>query len=241
MPLEESPRPKQIWRRGRDLQGKKIISYEEGGSNGLLDSESRSTVALVLASSANLQGEPVEVWCLSVSGGLKPLCLSTDALGGAFFNQNSFGSDAFEPFVVILSGTSLGDDRLDISLDMYRLIIDQDEEIFLIEETAATAQFSCSKDDRTSAPTMAMGTSPMCFCLSHRNAIIAIVRDEGLFVVYRYADGKLNLVDKIRHNRYVVDAAIKDQDEADGVDIVALLCDNDNVKDGRIVTITVNV
>ena len=45
-PLEESPRPHQVWKRGTELQGKKVVNYEEGGSNGGGNDEICSRVGL---------------------------------------------------------------------------------------------------------------------------------------------------------------------------------------------------
>ena len=239
MPLEESPKPKQIWRRGRDLQGKKIISYEEGGSNGLLESESRSTIALVLTSSASTSGDPVEAWCLSVGGGLTPLCVSPDVLGAALFNPDLSAMDAFEPFVVTLSSSNTETDE--INLDICRLMINPDMEAIEAEQSIAHAVVSHVTDVRYSAPAMAMGTAPAAFCLCCQTYIIVILRDQGYLVAYRYVDGKLNFVDETKLGRYVVDAAIRiQQNGSEGVDVVTLLCDTDDIKDGRMVTISIS-
>jgi hypothetical protein len=87
---------------------------------------------------------------------------------------------------------------------------------------------------------MAMGTSPSAFCLCCKNFLIVILRDQGYLVAYRFEHNQLVFVNDARLGCFVVDAAIKVQNESSGVDVVALLCDNSNVKDGRIVTVSIN-
>jgi hypothetical protein len=76
LPLDESPRPRQVWRRGPGLQGKKIVTYEEGGSNGFHGADALSAVALLLVSTAST-GTPLEAWILPVGGTeSQALCVS---------------------------------------------------------------------------------------------------------------------------------------------------------------------
>ena len=94
MPLDDSPRPRQVWKRGSDLQvrhavscaergiqiqvlttvphipfpqGKKIVSYEEGGTNGLAGTEMISKIGLICATDSNGTGT-LEAWMVPVCG-----------------------------------------------------------------------------------------------------------------------------------------------------------------------------
>lgn len=94
MPLDDSPRPRQVWKRGSDLQvreallrtavgiqvqrltivisvislqGKKIVSYEEGGTNGLSGPEMISKIGLICATDSNGTGT-LEAWMVPICG-----------------------------------------------------------------------------------------------------------------------------------------------------------------------------
>lgn len=235
MPLEDSPRPKQIWRRGRDLQGKKILNYEEGGSNGLLGSESRSVLALVLASSKG-PDDPAEAWCVSVEGGLKPLCISTNVCGAALFNYGVLRAGPFIPFIVtICPNDGYSNEAI---LRVNRICIDKESETMSLQDTVVVEEtIMYDRADEITVPTMAMGNAPAALCLTCERFIIAIFRSMGYLLIYSFIDDKLTLVDKYKFGRYVVDAAIRRVSTTDGVEIVLLICEGEDMPDGRIVTV----
>lgn len=78
MPLDESPRPRQVWKRGPELQGKKIVSYEEGGTNGYEGQDMLSKVGLVLVtdSADMVNGGSLEAWLVPVCGDSQVVCAS---------------------------------------------------------------------------------------------------------------------------------------------------------------------
>ncbi len=80
MPLDESPRPRQVWKRGPELQGKKIVSYEEGGTNGFEGQDMLSKVGLVLVTDSTdmvgVGGGSLEAWLVPVCGDSKVVCAS---------------------------------------------------------------------------------------------------------------------------------------------------------------------
>ena len=78
MPLDESPRPRQVWKRGPELQGKKIVSYEEGGTNGYEGQDMLSKVGLVLVtdSADMVGGGSLEAWLVPVCGDSQVVCAS---------------------------------------------------------------------------------------------------------------------------------------------------------------------
>ena len=84
--------------RSYDLQGKKIVAYEEGGSNGKQGADARSMVALLLVSSAS-SGTPLEAWLMPISGDSRSVCVSSNLLGAALFRPYQL-SNAFLPLMV---------------------------------------------------------------------------------------------------------------------------------------------
>ena len=78
MPLDESPRPRQVWKRGSELPGKKIVSYEEGGTNGYEGQDMLSKVGLVLVtdSADMVGGGSLEAWLVPVCGDSQVVCAS---------------------------------------------------------------------------------------------------------------------------------------------------------------------
>ena len=78
MPLDESPRPRQVWKRGPELQGKKIVSYEEGGANGYdgLDMLSKVGMLLVTNSADATNSGSLEAWLVPICGDSKVVCAS---------------------------------------------------------------------------------------------------------------------------------------------------------------------
>lgn len=75
MPLDESPRPRQVWKRGPELQGKKIVAYEEGGTNGLDGPDLLSKVSLLLVTNAATGGK-LEGWLVPICGDSQAICAS---------------------------------------------------------------------------------------------------------------------------------------------------------------------
>jgi hypothetical protein len=75
MPLDESPRPRQVWKRGPELQGKKIVSYEEGGTNGLDGADMLSQVGMLLVTNGATGGR-LESWLVPICGDSQAVCAS---------------------------------------------------------------------------------------------------------------------------------------------------------------------
>jgi hypothetical protein len=75
MPLDESPRPRQVWKRGPELQGKKIVCYEEGGSNGLDGVDMLSQVGMLLVTNG-ANGGRLEAWLVPICGDSQAVCAS---------------------------------------------------------------------------------------------------------------------------------------------------------------------
>ena len=254
LPLAKSPRPRQVWKRGAELQvsvicqvmktlmwisffsqqvfyhqNKKIVSYEEGGSNGLDGKDCLSSVALVLTCTSTV-GDPVEAWCLTVHNESKPLCVSSDVLGAALFCTSSMfsSSQAFNPLLVLATEKTNG-----IIVELYKLSNDP----LCIENINAGEIWDFNRGDAVhEAPTMAMGTSPAVFCLCWNKLVAIVVRDRGLMACYEFNGNALSLIFKHNFKHYVVDAGLQSNEMGDGIQVVVLVCE-EGCKDGRIVTV----
>lgn len=76
--LDESPRPRQVWKRGPELQSKKIVCYEEGGTNGMDGPDIISKVGMLLVTSNNTDKEvgALEAWVVPICGDSQAICAS---------------------------------------------------------------------------------------------------------------------------------------------------------------------
>jgi hypothetical protein len=73
--LDESPRPRQVWKRGPELQSKKIVSYEEGGTNGMDGPDIISRVGMILVTNSAAGGR-LEAWVVPICGDSQAVCAS---------------------------------------------------------------------------------------------------------------------------------------------------------------------
>ena len=85
-------------------------------------------------------------------------------------------------------------------------------------------------------PTLAMGTWPEVLCCSLGPTIVIIVRRKGLVVAYELADTGLELIAQEHVGHYVVDAVMRYSAVEGGAEIVLLMSDSDNPRDGRVGT-----
>lgn len=85
-------------------------------------------------------------------------------------------------------------------------------------------------------PTLAMGTWPEVLCCSLGSTIVIIVRRKGLVVAYELADTGLELIAQENVGHYVVDAVMRYSAVEGGAEIVLLMSDSDNPRDGRVGT-----
>ena len=218
-PLDLSPRPFQVWKRGPELELKKILSYEEGGSNGLIGINARSTVALVIASSASLSSASVEAYCIPMFSGHGPLCISNVILGAALYRPAACASSPshFLPFVItIVRGSIIASTVLDLD--------------------------GVDEDESYEPPSMSMGYTPEVLCCCHDGFIFVIIRRQGFVLAYDFSsDDELILVGKTRLGQYVVDAAVRSSDIADdSVELVVLLSESEDSKDGRVACVGIS-
>jgi len=238
MPLDESPRPVQVFKRGPDLQGKKIITYEEGGTNGLIGSDVRSTVALLLASIAST-GTPVEAWIMPLGRDSHALCISDDVLGAAFLRPLEGLDGQFLPLVVTVKQNG----ESELYIEIVQLIEEISIGAIVIGEILASISLDLSHDDNADLPepTLAMGTWPEVICSCIGRLVVVAMRRTGLVAAYRFDGNALEMVEAYPTGHYIVDAALRLGKEDGTIEIVILQSDNSNLKDGRVVSITVNL
>ena len=235
-PLDESPRPVQVWKRGPELESKKILTYEEGGSNGQAGVDAISSVALVMTSSPS-SDSLVEVYCIDLSGGPKLLCVSTVALGGALMvPPNVSKSDPFLPYVVSVNMDVMSK----LVLDVERLNNATSEGLIRGEIVSSTVlDIGDSFDEKFDPPPLSMGSTPEVLCCTLADFIVAVVRREGTVFAFNFSnDAGLVPVGSSRLGQYIVDATLRSGSEAGVVEVVLLLCENEDPKDGRVATIT---
>ena len=252
-PLDESPRPRQVWKRGSGLQSKKIVSYEEGGCNGGAGSDMRSTLALLMVSTAN-SGAPVEAWCLPVNGDSRGLLLGDDVLGAALClppavareRSDNDGGDRPAEFYPLVVTASKMDGSDDVYLDVTSIGIDSTSGILSKLDTVASVVVACGGDSEQDhpvlEPTMAMGTTPHVYLCSHGKNIVVGLRSKGIVLVYELHDGSLKLVGQQNLGQYIVDVGVRpggDTEKGD-IEIVLLLCSDSTTKDGNIAKILVS-
>ena len=231
MPLEESPRPHQVWKRGPDLQGKKVVNYEEGGSNGLDEAEMRSRIGLVMVTKASGSGL-LEVWIIPIAGDSQAVQLSADVMGSCLCQPPLVDSGPFLPLVVTVHELSEG-----IFVNVLSLV-EPSEGSIQLGEVLVTQMIDMTDFENVNyePPALAMGTFPEAICCSLSNIFVVIIRRKGLIAAFELEDNDLSLIAQEGVGHYIVDAVMRYSAEVGGAEIVMLLSDNDNPKDGRIVS-----
>mmetsp|Transcript_18309 Transcript_18309/g.38499 ORF Transcript_18309/g.38499 Transcript_18309/m.38499 type:complete len:318 (+) Transcript_18309:3-956(+) len=240
-PLNESPRPRQVWKRGSELASKKILAYEEGGSNGEKGTNARSTVALVTASSV-ASGSPVEAYCISLDGQNTILPISHNIMGTALYHPLSSvpSPTHFLPLLV-----TVVDEQSQFILCVECLTDGDGNSCLGQGNILASVVLDINDEDSVESfepPPMSMGSSPEALCCCRDGFIVAIIRRLSLVFVYDFSNGDLAHVGKCRLNQYIVDAAIREGDAhngADFVELVMLVSENEDPKDGRIASIKI--
>ena len=86
-------------------------------------------------------------------------------------------------------------------------------------------------------PTMAMGTLPPIHCCCLGDKIVIIFRRTGLVYVYEFLGEELQLYGQKNLGQYVIDASIRIGRSLEDKEVVLLLSDTDNAKDGGVATL----
>jgi len=229
MPLEESPRPHQVWKRGVDLQGKKVVSYEEGGSNGLEAIQSR--VGLVMVSKVSGAGF-LESWIVPISGDSNAVQVSDDVMGSCLCRPPFVEQGPFLPLLVTVHNLEDG-----VYVNVLSVIELEEGSVELGEvEVTEMLDLSDFHDVDFDPPSLAMGSFPEAICCSLSNILVVIIRRKGLIAAFELEDDALSLIAQEGVGHYIVDAVMRYSAEVGGAEIVMLLSDTENPKDGRIVS-----
>lgn len=230
-PLEESPRPHQVWKRGPELQGKKMVNYEEGGSNGLGGADIRSRVGLATVTRSS-GGGTLEAWLLPISGDSQAQEVLDELLGACLCQPLVVDNGPFLPMIVTVHSI---DDGICVNV---LTIIEPKKGSLIVGEVEATHFFDESdiNDVIYEPPALAMGPLPEALCVSLSNIIVVILRRNGLVAAFEYEGDELNVIAMESVDHYVIDAVMRYSAEVGGAEIVMLLSDNTNPKDARIVS-----
>jgi len=246
-PLENPPRPRQVWKRSAELESKKVITYEEGGSNGQSGADARSTVALLLVSSPVSSDANVEAYCISMDGESSQLLVSDDVQGAALCHPPTpdASSAYFLPLVVTVQNNY---ETSQLVLTVEDLTQDSSDGKSLVRGvTLASAILDLTdvSNESFAPPPMSMGSSPEVLVCCNQDFIVAVIRSRGLVFAYDFTTDlmesggqSLSLVGKHELGRYVVDAAIRPNGD-NQVELVTLLRESNDSKDGRIATIII--
>jgi len=231
MPLEESPRPHQVWKRGAELQGKKVVSYEEGGSNGLEGPDIISRVGLVMVSMASGAGA-LEAWIVPVDGDSQAGQVSDDVMGACFCQPPFVEDGPFLPLLVTAHQLEEG-----IYINVLSVTEPRKGSVQLGEiEVTRVIEETGFEDVDFEPPTTAMGSFPEAICCSLGNIVVVVVRRKGLVAAFELEEDDLSLIALEGVGHYVVDAVMRYSAEVGGAEIAMLLADLDNPKDGRMVS-----
>lgn len=226
------------------LQSKRILTYEEGGSNGLDGTLSRSTVALTLVCSSTYHspdlGTNLEAWCIPLQSNAPPTSFGHNVISAAFCKPPLFGRKgrAFLPWVCVLcqeSGES--DDRNRIVLKVeslsqglgnephFKRLVIAHREVY-IEERELNAKLP--------EPSLSMGLGPDAFILSYEDAVIVLLRKQGLVYAYALESGELTLIGRKNVGHFIIDATLAAGELKGEIEIIMLLCSPLNTRDGRV-------
>ena len=232
-PLDDSPRPCQVWSRGPELESKKILTYEEGGSSGR-HQPIKSTLALILASQGT-SDTAVEVHCILLENESSRLCISDNVLGAALYcHPNQSCETHFLPYVVYVSQ----DEDAHINMIVQELHVSNEPDDKKLSLGKIKGSVILDLDDSSYvAPQLSMGTSPEALCCCHDGFIVVTTRN-GVVFAYNFSSGVLSFIGRIELGQYVVDAAIRSGNSNHEVELVVLLCEREDTKDGRIANIT---
>ena len=231
MPLEESPRPHQVWKRGAELQGKKVVNYEEGGSNGLDGPDILSRVGLAMVTKAS-GGGALEAWIIPIEGDSRACQVSDDVMGACFCQPQHVEDGPFLPLLVTAHQLEEG-----IYVNVLSVVEVQQGSVQLGEiEVTRVIDETGFEDIDYDPPAMAMGSFPEAILCSLGNIVVVIIRRKGLIAAFELEDDDLSLIALESIGHYVIDAVMRYSGEVGGAEIVMLLSDEQNPKDGRMVS-----
>jgi len=244
MPIGKNPQPKLIWKRNSNLQRKKILTYEEGGCNGAVDSRARSTVAIILMTSTSSHQAPIEAWCVPFAENSTSFCISSEnVLGAAFFCPSKLENRklSFTPMICLVKYHKDATSRANVPvLQIFRLI-KQDSLITKHEDVVQTrVDVDEQMHTKLPEPIMATGSHPPVFILCLEHVIVIVYRRIGLILAYMYdGDSPITKLGQKKVDHFVVDASIQRGDVKGEIQVILLLSLLDG-KDGFVAEIQVS-
>jgi len=151
--------------------------------------------------------------------------------GAAFCLPEDVEGEAFLPHLVLVTKDS-GDYKLTIST-----VLEPETGSITMGEVILSENLPKDPENlELTAPPLAMGAFPEVLICSLGNIIVVIVRAAGFMIAYELKENALEAVVQENVGHYVIDAVMRFSAIEGGAEIVMLLSENENHKDGRIVT-----
>ena len=166
------------------------------------------------------------------------LCISNVILGAALYYPSSTVSPShFLPYVITISKDVTDQFVLDIES-----LVEQGGELNRgdIIASAVLDSGDANLDESFVPPSMSMGPTPEVLCCCQDDFIAVTIRRKGLVCVYDFSSGSLALVGQSRLAQYILDVAIRSSNVDGEAELVLLLCENNDPKDGRVVNINIS-
>lgn len=156
----------------------------------------------------------------------------SDILGACLCQPPGIGYEAFMPLLLFVVESDS-----DLVVCVSAVVEDGESSVGLTEVmTDALIEQGPYQGMEYEPPTLAMGTYPEILCCSLGNTIVIIVRRKGLVVAYELAETGLDLIAQENVGHYVIDAVMRYSAVEGGAEIVLLMSDDENPRDGRVGT-----
>jgi hypothetical protein len=175
----------------------------------------------------------LEGWLLPISGDSKPKPLPSNILGACLCQP--LYVDYAEPFLPILVTVESIDGQLTVNAVTIKEPKDGSISLADVVASQVIEDFDAGGSDFV-PPALAMGPLPEALCVSLSNIVVVILRRKGLVAAFEYEENELNIIAMEFVDHFVIDAVMRYSSDIGGAEIVMLLSDSDNGKDGRIVS-----
>ena len=155
-----------------------------------------------------------------------------DVQGAAFCLPEGVEGIAFLPLLVLV--VKDGDDlKLNIST-----ILEPEKGSVAVGEVILTEVLPASEHRGSDfdPPTLAMGVFPDVMVCTLGNIIVVILRATGTMIAYEFKANSVHLIVTLSVDHYVIDAVMRYSAIEGGAEVLMLLSDSKNHKDGRIVS-----
>lgn len=156
--------------------------------------------------------------------------LSRDVQGSAFCSPENSTTGPFLPHLALVV-----QDEGVLKLNILTVLEPETGTVALGEEVTSeilpTGDF---EGPNLEPPTLAMGVFPDAMVCSLGNIVVVLLRGKGAMVAYELKNSGLHVIVKEDIGHYIIDAVMRYSAIEGGAEVVMLLSDNDNHKDGRI-------